>query len=264
MAGEVKRAALPFDTFKIEENFDRMLMLIYGASDTGKTVLVGSSAAVPEMSPVCYVDINKGTASLSQFDFGKADNAENLIPVKVEHYATGNEKRRFTTVYAYLAANKGMFKTLVIDGLDDLQRLVEGEVRDKYGENQDVRQFWGAVLEKMQNALRMIKDLNMHVLVTSHEMLHEDSDSGTSMIMPSLRGSISRHVDGYFDTVGRLMVRKVDGKTVRVLHVGGSKKFIGRDRFGTIGEMIDGQGPLVLEPTMQQIYAMTQKNRGDK
>lgn len=260
MAGEVKRANLPFDTFEIDDKFDQLLMLVYGGSDVGKTVLAGSASVVPDMAPVCYMDINKGSVSLAQFGYGKGGS---LVPVKVEHCGRGNEKRRFTTVYGYLANNRDAFKTLVVDGLDDLQRIIESETKEEYGANQDVRQYWGVVLEKMQNALRMIKDLDMHVIATAQETTYEDKNTGSVMTVPALRGSIVSHIKGYFDTVGRLMVRKVEGKDLRVLHVGGTSKFIGRDRLGTIGEMVDGQGPLVLDPTMEKIYEMSQENRGE-
>src|SRR5688572_28653656 len=55
-------------TRKPQDKLPFLNAMIYGDSGAGKTLLTGTAAFVPELSPVLLIDVEGGTHSLSHFD----------------------------------------------------------------------------------------------------------------------------------------------------------------------------------------------------
>lgn len=88
--------------------------------------------------------------------------------------------------------------TFVIDTIDELGRLIMKEhlVREQVS-NARIQDF-GYLKDQLTNFTRAIRNLNMHVILTSH-LKTVGGDEQVQRVLPAIDGSFSEAVPGYVD-----------------------------------------------------------------
>lgn len=94
--------------------------------------------------------------------------------------------------------------TLVIDTLDNFQKLIKREILAQSGKSAPTMQEWGILGEKMRSYVAAIRGLDMNVVVTCHLKRLQDEDTGKVSIVPLLEGGYRDEAPGDFDIVGIL------------------------------------------------------------
>lgn len=95
-----------------QDNLPHLNLMIYGDSGVGKTLLAGTAAFVPELTPMLFVDVEGGTLTLSHFD-----DTANIDVVRVTKW------QDMQKLYDDLYKGNHPYKTIVIDSLTEMQKL---------------------------------------------------------------------------------------------------------------------------------------------
>ena len=102
--------------------------------------------------------------------------------------------------------------TLVIDTFDEVQRILIRERLRKTGNTAMQMQDWGVLLEKQQSMVTGLRNLPMHVVITSHIKTLSDDESGSKWFGPSLQGGFGDQIAEYVDISG-VMIEKSENIT---------------------------------------------------
>lgn len=110
--------------------------------------------------------------------------------------------------------------TVVVDTLDEVQKIMMAE-RLKATKNSAMQQQdWGWLLEQMRGLIRGLRNIPINVVFTCHLKEVSDGESGRTWYKPSLQGAISDDVPGYVDLSLLLQTSSekevVEGKLVEV------------------------------------------------
>lgn len=234
----------------VVEQAEYFNMLVYGDSGVGKTVLAGSSFAVPEMSPVIFLDIEGGTLSLKS----KYPEVEK---VRISSWA------HLSAVFNDLKANPNKYKTVVLDSVSELQQLGMDEIMyravKKAEEEGDERDpdlpsigEHGKSNERMKKVIRHFRDLPMNTIFTALERIDVDK-KGRKHIKPLLSPKLSDQITGWLDVVVYMYKKEIDGEIKRVLCTEATDEVTAKDRS-------DNLPPYLPDPTMATIYDLTMKS----
>lgn len=198
-------------------------MLLYGASDTGKTY---STSRLSEKYRTLILDVEGGHLSaptnLPYADFSDVGEIARLP----EQYPSGMVKidtwEQAEGVLTALRRNPDRFEVIVVDSLTELQKRCADFVKSKQTTvikelDTLTQQGWGSLFEKFRALIRGYRDLKSHVVFTALEQYETDDQVGTTRWMPYLDGKkVPFEVVGWMDIVGHAIkkeVRKSDGTT---------------------------------------------------
>lgn len=235
-------------------------VLLYGMPGSTKTRTAGSAVLDPRTSPVLILDIGGNPLSIRDYtptpDIIEIEQLKDLNPVYA--WLAGGMKAD-----AQIVKDLGLrtdYKTLVIDGVTDLQRFSFAEVtgNQKVGpgsmQAQTQLQHFNAVLAQMTTAARLFFKLSMHVIITALEQEKVDQTSGAITYRPLLLGQSATEVAGYAYVVARLMHQaRVGAKIKREGEVADVAKdstsvalfrptssWVAKDQYGALGaSMVD-------------------------
>lgn len=187
--------------------------LVYGRPSVGKTTLVGSADAVPEMRNVLMVDVEGGTLSLRKTEY-------NVDVVRITSW------EQLQDLYAALAAGGHEYNTVILDSLTEIQELnmqynmrLMKEDPDNFERDPDIPGWteWNKSGKHIKQLIRLFRDLPMNVLFTALMKEDKDNKSGIVMKLPDLPGKLAHRVAALFDIVlYYTIVPREDGE-VRVL-----------------------------------------------
>lgn len=227
-------------------------MLIYGDPGSGKTVLAGSAQAVEAMSPVLVVDVEGGSYSLRAF-------YPDIDVVRVKALS------ELVKVYETLATTDHGYKTVVLDSLTEIQKMVMSDImREVVEEDSDrdpdvpsIRE-WGKSGEQMRRIIRRFRDLDMHVIFTA--LVDEVQDKkGRRTFFPMLSGKLKKEAAGFMDIVVYMygkMVKindkgEIDPEAPESKHrfvlTSGTDEYVCKDRSSRMPA-------IMLDPTMTLIH----------
>lgn len=216
-------------------------MMIYGDSGIGKTHLIGSADAVPELRPVLMMDFEGGTESLVR-------NYPDVEQVRVASW------KDVQNVYDELHRGKHKYQTVCLDSLTEIQKfnmysIMEELVADKPDREIDVPSMreWGRNLEQMRKFVRAFRDLQMHTLFTALKVDVKNDKTGMVTTGPSLTGKLQGEVAAFLDIVGYYYTQPVDGDETRLLLTKKTNTIIAKDRTGMLDQV-------VVEPTMKKLF----------
>jgi hypothetical protein len=240
-------------------------MLFYGKPGSTKTRTVGSAALDKRMAPVLMLDIGGNPLSIRDYpvqpDIIQIDEMADLNPV-YSWLLAGQPQDR----YAEKMELTPGYKTVIVDGITDLQRYsfaqVVGNMKKLPGDIPIATQIQHhqGVLAQMTNFARLFFKLEMHVLVTALEKEVMDPN-GITMYGPLLTGQAPGEVSVYPYVVSRLVHRaKIDkreardsklpedpnGQTISVAFFTPSARIMAKDQYG-IGV------PWMVDPTMTKM-----------
>jgi hypothetical protein len=190
---------------------------VYGAPGSGKTTHFASAAKDERSSPVLWLDCGGNPESIRRSLEGitviTIESLVDMNPVYAWLFAKQPEKHEFVDLMAKmdipLLKN---YKSVVFDGVTELQRLVVEEVADnkdkRIGDPLNVmdQRSWGKALDKVVRFTRlMYKTLPLHIMISALEDDRMDP-SGTKMrTVPWLWGQARDEVPGYALLVMRMV-----------------------------------------------------------
>lgn len=201
MALKVKRAGA-------DEYGTRIKVLLGGEPGAGKTRL---SSTFPD---VIYANANAGLMSVvdRQPPFVDINSIEDLTMLRL---ALAQEAK------AREAILKVPVQTVIIDTLDDIQRLLVAERLEAQKKEAMAISDWGWLGDQMRAIIRSFRNLPLHVIFTVHLKTVEDAETGQTFVKPQLQGAMQDEVAAYVDVAGLLkaspVTRIVEGESRRML-----------------------------------------------
>ena len=172
-------------------------MLVYGRSSVGKTTLVGSADAVPEMRKVLFIDVEAGTLSLRKTNY-------EVDVVRI------NDWNQLDDLFGALYSGDHEYQTVILDSLTEIQELCMRAIMaamksdpDNFERDPDVPGMyeWNKAEKKIKAFIRMFRDLPMNVIFTALMKEDKDSKTGVTMKLPDLPGKLAHRVAALFDIV---------------------------------------------------------------
>lgn len=218
-------------------------ILIYGESGIGKTVLAGSAAAVEEMSPVLFIDVEGGTFSLR----------ERYPSVDVVRVKTWSDMQN---IYNAIYDGKTKYKTVVLDSLTEMQKfsmygimeelVAAPDTKDRDPDVPGLRE-WGKNGEQTRKMVRAFRDLPINTIFTALVREDRNTRTGITTTKPGLSGKLSGEVAAFLDEVLYMYVRVVDGAQTRILLTKVTETVIAKDRSDVLPTVITN-------PTMKTLH----------
>ena len=199
-------------------------ILIYSQPGAGKTTFCGTVADVPELCPALLIDIERGTLSIANKDYGDK--------LTIVHVKTYDDVKK---LFDMLSGNKDMpFKTVIIDPVDRLQELI----LKAYDNPGNPYAKWEAVFEKLMEIIVYLhKTCGLTVICTTHAALEKDEVSGRVLIAPDFEGKKSyRKIPQVFDIIGFLTQEKdkASGETFRMLNTSPLENIVSKSRIPSL------------------------------
>lgn len=242
------------------ETAQHLKLLFYGMPGSTKTRTAGSAALDERTSPVLFLDIGGNPLSIRDYkpgpDIIEIEALKDLNPI-YDWLLKGQPENAPIVRELEL---RPPYKTVVVDGVTDLQRFsfatVVGNTKAGPGDLQSQTQIqhFNAVLAQMTTMARLFYKLPMHVIVTALEREHIDQTTSTASYRPLLLGQSATEVSGYAYVVARMMhIARVGSKikressiaelaadTVSVALFKPTATYTAKDQYGALGaSMVD-------------------------
>jgi len=216
-------------------NPNEIKFLVYGESGVGKTVF---SATWPR--PL-FLDIDRGLASVRH---------------KISRIQISNWED-LQNAYAFLSSTENTFQTVVIDSLNELQKIAMAHVvgsftgvRRSY-DSLPSQSDYGKMLDDFDKFVRAIRSLPMHVVLISNVAGKEFE---TDIVQPQLTGkSTSRNICRMMDIVGYLFKADSSEPAKPRVMVFDEVNFVTKDRSGVLP-------PTITDPTFDHLYEVWAKS----
>lgn len=195
----------------------KVFALVYGASGTGKTHLMGT---VGDLGRTLIIDIDQGIKTLKYSpDLQSSGALDNITVVSFDHFKDLNE------AYKLIEANDPKlwsqkfgveftqpFEWIIWDTWSAIQWYMLQEVRknsDRLGGGKlDFRknieiQHWGMITDLNKLCIESFRDCKVNQIFTMQETLSKDELSGTVYGGPAIHGKMVQEMPAYFDVVVR-------------------------------------------------------------
>lgn len=196
---------------------DPVFALIYGASGTGKTHLVGT---LGELGRVLVIDIDQGIKTLRNApDIVKAHYTDNITVVSFDQFKDLDEAYKLVKDNNPDAWSRKFkikvdqpFDWIAWDTWSELQWYMLEELRGKdqamkgsglnFRQNVQI-QHWGMMTDLNKLAIQQLRDCNVNQVITMQEKLDKDELSGQIYGGPAIHGKMVQEMPAYFDIVVR-------------------------------------------------------------
>ena len=196
-------------------------ILIYGPPGVGKTV-----GACSAPGPILLI------------------NGEGQGGVRRAREIHGSDKIREVAVtgkavledaYLYLREHKGGEKTVVVDTVGEVYRILLEEI----GGERPTLQNWGDVNTIVERFARALRDLSINVVLVCHEELVSDGTTGETMRQPVTGGKkLPGQLMAQVDVVAYAgVVQKEDGEPEYVAQLVAAAGRHAKDRSGRLGSV---------------------------
>lgn len=189
-------------------------LLLVGPPKVGKSLLAATA-------PNPYVaSVEPGMASLRN------------LSVPYRRFTTSEDLRTLLSIFQQPKEMWGMslglgdrvIDTVIIDVLDEVQRIFSGDIMAESGRSFLERSDWSKLSDKMRRFVKGFVAIPAHVIFCCHVMERED-ESGRVSILPKLEGGFRDEVAQHVDIAALLETREkseiIDGQlhtqTLRVL-----------------------------------------------
>nr|WP_297991468.1 AAA family ATPase [uncultured Actinomyces sp.] len=181
---------------------------MYGGAGSGKTSFSATASRVPEMSPVLYLDFERGTLPLREW--GELDK------IAIIHLDSWADTHRFIAQVVRPTMNSRSFpyRTVVFDTIDKLQELIVGESRTANPGNN--YKPWTDAYDNvvtLVDAFRRVDGVNLIVITHVDRMVN--SVTGETQVGPAFKGNQSgKHMPSKFDFVVYMRTKQEEGRPV--------------------------------------------------
>ena len=187
--------------------------LVYGASGTGKTHLMGTLGA---LGRVLIIDIDKGIKTLKFAKDLQNGVLDSVTVVSFDDFKDLNE------AYKLVCANdpklwsqkfgveiKEPFDWIVWDTWSEIQWSMMQEVRknaDRLGSGLNFRknieiQHWGMLTDLNKLCVEQLRECKVNMIFTMQEKIDKDEVSGLIYGGPAIHGKLVQEMPAYFDIV---------------------------------------------------------------
>lgn len=224
---------------KLSETPWYVKMLIYGRSGAGKTYL----ACTAEKPLVVLSEYNVSIPTLL------ALHRETGADPDIFEVTSWND---YMDAYKYAAANLSKYKTIVIDGITDLNYRVMREILDtgiahKAEHDQDILEIgeYNKLHQRTMYAVKLFRDLPIDVVFTALEQDIKKEMITVPMITPK---STALLLPSQFNTVGNLIVKPKGNNNVRELQVHAQLTKEGKNPGGALSQVITSPNLATLIP----------------
>lgn len=213
--------------------------MIYGQPGAGKTTLA-SSAPAP-----LIMDFEEGAIASARVSGNKHARV-----VKIGSMADVRK------VYKYLSSGEHPFKTVVLDPLGELQRLVMDEIVRKFPnvkrayDNLPSMNDWQKALNDATKLVTMFRALPMHTVVIAHAEIPEHEED---MVNPLASGkNFKQFIQGAMDLLGYLYIEQDGDEATRKLLTSSTATVVAKNRGGYLP-------PVIENPNLTEIFQMMER-----
>lgn len=194
---------------------DPIFALVYGASGTGKTHLMGT---IGELGRVLIIDIDQGIKTLRNApDLKKAGYTDNITVVSFDKFrdldeayklVAANDPKQWTKKFGVTIEQP--FDWVVWDTWSEIQWYMLEELRSKDSEmkgnglnfRKNVQiQHWGMVTDLNKLAVQQLRACKVNQVFTMQEKLDKDELAGAIYGGPAIHGKMVQEMPTYFDVV---------------------------------------------------------------
>lgn len=197
-------------------NPTRSRWLVYGESGTGKSTFASS---FPE--PILFLDMDDGLASIRKdIDALRIETWDDLYEASVA-----------------LLTSDHPYKTVVVDSLNEAQRLAMKNVLEKFPDSrrpfgsQPSMTDWGKLLSDLDDLVRGLKSLDCHVVFIAQVQPRQYE---TDIVQPQLSGKNTvNNIARMMDFIGYIYVDEVEGIPTRSM-VFDVPNYLCKDRSGML------------------------------
>ena len=187
--------------------------LVYGASGTGKTHLMGT---VGKLGKTLIIDIDKGIKTLKFAADLQTGILDNVTVISFDQFKDLDE------AYKLIDANdpklwsqkfgievKEPFEWVIWDTWSEIQWAMMQEVRkknDRLGKGLDFRknieiQHWGQLTDLNKLCVETLRDCKVNQIFTMQETMSKDELSGVVFGGPAIHGKLVQEFPAFFDIV---------------------------------------------------------------
>lgn len=209
--------------------------LIFGLAGTGKTSIAASASKVPEMSPVLYVDFERGI--MPAVEHGDLDNMTVVQPdTFMEFKSILNKINNADTL---------PFRTIVLDTVDKLQE----RVLEHWDSDANPYAKWANAYDQIIMTINALVKKDINVICLTHEAREAFESTGILSIAPSFEGKKSiQKLPSVFDILGRLSWEEVsEDEFIPVLTTKTAEDIIVKTRYSNIPSQLGN-------PTFTKLY----------
>ncbi len=206
--------------------------LVYGRSGLGKTLLC---ATLPR--PI-ILSAESGLLSLRRENivrvFGENAPGITYSTIPVAQIKTVDD---LTEMYNYCVTYPDSYDSVALDSLSEIGEVVLNNAKRQV---KDPRQAYGELIEKMENVIRLFRDLpGKNVYMAAKEEPIKDELTGIMKYGPSMPGKqLAIKLPYFFDEVFRLGVNKdQQGKEFRFIQTSPDMQYEAKDRSGALAPM---------------------------
>lgn len=236
---------------KVSETSFRLNTLIYGKSGVGKTALAASAWEVPELHPILYLDVEKGSNTFR-------DKYPDMEVLRLDNWT------KIKQVNDRLARNDHGVETVILDNISEASELNMGHIMTRrIATKRSDEEFELASPEHKEyflnknhllELIRTIRDADCNVIFTAWRRTDEDKKTGVTHIRPDLLPKVSDTVPGLLDEVFYYYIKEANREErdngeedARILLTSNTVNAIAKDRSGKLPKRIKN-------PTMEYIY----------
>lgn len=194
---------------------DPIFALVYGASGTGKTHLMGT---IGELGRVLIIDIDQGIKTLRNApDLKNAGYTDNITVVSFDKFrdldeayklVAANDPKQWTKKFG--VSIEQPFDWVVWDTWSEIQWYMLEELRSKDSEmkgnglnfRKNIQiQHWGMMTDLNKLAVQQLRNCKVNQVFTMQEKLDKDELSGAVYGGPAIHGKMVQEMPTYFDIV---------------------------------------------------------------
>ena len=196
-------------------NTDPIFALVYGASGTGKTHLMGT---VGELGSTLIIDVDQGIKTLRTApDLIKAKYNDNITVVSFDKFkdldeayklVEANDPKKWSLKLGVPVA--APFDWIIWDTWSELQWFMLEELRSKDSEMKGTGlnfrkniqiQHWGMMTDLNKLAIEQLRMCRVNQILTMQEKLDKDELSGQIYGGPAIHGKMVQEMPTFFDIV---------------------------------------------------------------
>jgi phage nucleotide-binding protein len=218
------------------ETVEWLNFLIYGDPGAGKTYLAGTAEDDERTSPVLFLDVEGGVATIRHrqgIDVKRVRSLKELESV-------------YNTLYHSIEDGRIYYKTVVIDSLSELtdvdMRAIMKDAKLRNPDKVDVdvpsQREWGKARVHMRTIVRAFRDLPCNTVFTSQVATLQEEGQPTKYF-PGFAGKLRTEIPGFCDIVGYLYPENQQGVIIRKLQVQGTRRVVAKDRTSSLGEVME-------------------------
>lgn len=181
--------AVPWTILEPTDEWIQRTVLIYGQSGTGKTKLAGEF-----LDPLFL-----------SCDPGKLGGALTIIDKKVKHIKITSYSQLMDLIPTLTAeADKGSFKTIVLDSISYLSSTILRDILKQSGREIPRFEEWNLNATRMRTLINSITSINSHIVFTAVEQKDKDEITGKISGEPKLPGQLATELPQACDITVRL------------------------------------------------------------